>query len=155
MTAAMMVERSGMPGMGMAGPTGMMGTPSGSTAGMNMMMVPRCTMTFEKCTGGMKVTCKCDDTVSAAMLQNLCSMTTGGLCSCCVMMNGMMVCCCNLMMGMCKCEPTDDGVCITCTSGDKACCAMIQSCCDCMANMMKSGCTCCVMMNNMPVCCGC
>jgi hypothetical protein len=155
MTAAMMVERGGMTGMGMAGPTGMMGAPAGTTAGMNMTMVPRCTMAFEKCTGGMKITCKCDDTVSAAMLQNLCSMTAGGLCSCCVMMNGMMVCCCNLMMGMCKCEPTDDGVCITCTSGDKACCAMIQSCCECMASMMKAGCTCCVMMNNMPVCCGC
>ena len=34
------------------------------------------------------------------------------------MMNGMMVCCCNLTMGMCKCEMTEDGVCITCTSGD-------------------------------------
>ena len=44
---------------------------------------------------------------------------------------------------------------ITCTSGDKACCAMIQACCDCMCGMMKAGCTCCVMMNGMPVCCGC
>ena len=32
------------------------------------------------------------------MLQNLCTMMAGGLCSCCCMMNGMMVCCYNLMM---------------------------------------------------------
>jgi hypothetical protein len=31
---------------------------------------------------------------------------------------------------------------------------MIQACCECMSTMMQSGCTCCVMMNNMPVCCG-
>ena len=66
------------------------------------------------------------------MLQNLCTMMAGGMCSCCMMMNGMMVCCCNMMMGMCKCEMTDGmGVCVTCTSGDKDCCAMIQACCDC------------------------
>ena len=82
------------------------------------MMVPRCTMTFKKCTGGMKVVCACEDKVSATMLQNLCAMMPGGLCSCCCMMNGMMVCCYNLTMAMCKCEPTEDGVCITCTSGD-------------------------------------
>ena len=79
----------------------------------------------------------------------------GGLCSCCCMMNGMMVCCCNLTMAMCKCEPTDDGVCLTCTSGDPSCCAMIEACCACMTSMMKAGCTCCLMINNMPVCCGC
>jgi hypothetical protein len=32
---------------------------------------------------------------------------------------------------------------------------MIAACCDCMSAMMKAGCTCCVMMNGMPVCCGC
>ena len=44
------------------------------------------------------------------MMQNLCTMLAGGMCSCCCMMNGMMVCCCNLTMGMCKCEMTKDGV---------------------------------------------
>jgi len=58
------------------------------------------------------------------------------------------------MMGMCKCEMTDDGMTMTCMSGDKACCEMIQACCDCMSAMMAAGCMCCVMMNNMPVCCG-
>jgi len=76
------------------------------------------------------------------------------MCSCCMMMNGMMICCCNLTMGMCKCEMTKDGVCLTCTSGDAKCCEMIQACCDCMGCMLKDGCTCCMLMNNMPVCCG-
>ena len=154
MTTMMMTERTGM-GMGINAGTGMMGQPGMAPAGMNMTMVPRCTMTFEKCAGGMKIMCVCDDKVSAGMLQNLCTMMAGGMCSCAMMMNGMMACCCNLMMGMCKCEPTDMGVCITCTSGDKACCDMIQACCDCCMAMMTSGCTCCVMMNGMPVCCGC
>ncbi len=156
MTSPMMMERAGMgmPGM-MTGTPGMMGTQAAAPTGMNMMMVPRCTMMFEKCEGGMKIMCVCDDKVSAGMLQNLCTMMAGGLCSCCCMMNGMMACCCNMTMAMCKCEPTKDGVCMTCTSGDAACCAMIQSCCDCMMAMMKAGCTCCMMMNNMPVCCSC
>jgi hypothetical protein len=46
-----------MPGMGapMAGPTTAM------TGAMNWLMVPRCTLKMEKCTGGMKITCSCDD----------------------------------------------------------------------------------------------
>jgi hypothetical protein len=157
MTSAIMMERTGMGMPGMPGPSagGMMG-PAGTAAGaMNMMMVPRCTITFEKTSGGMKVVCACEDKVSAGMLQNLCAMMAGALCSCCCMMNGMMVSCCNLTMGTCKCETTADGVCITCTSGDSASSAMIQACCACMSAMMKAGCTCCVLMNNMPVCCAC
>jgi hypothetical protein len=154
---AMMVERPGMgmPTMGMPGSTGMMGGTAGATTGMNMMMVPRCKMKFEKCTGGMKVHCVCEDKVSAGMLQNLCTMMAGGMFSCCMMMNGMTACCCNMTMGMCKCEATEMGVTMTCTSGDKECAAMIQACCECCATMMKSGCTCCMMVSNMPVCCGC
>src|SRR5271156_4568862 len=157
MASAVMMERSGMgmPGMSMPGPSGMMGAPGSTSPGMNMMMVPRCTMTFEKCSGGMKIVCRCEDKATAGMLQNLCTMMAGGLCSCCCMMNGMMVCCCNLTMGQCKCEMTDKGVCLTCTSGDTKCCEMIQACCDCMATMLKDGCCCCLMLNNNPVCCGC
>ncbi len=119
MTTAMMMDRTGMtmPGMGMQGA----GATAAQPTGMNMMMVPRCTMTFEKCAGGVKIHCKCEDKVSAGMLQNLCTMMTGAMCSCCCMLNGMMMCCCNLTMGMCKCESTEMGVCITCTSGDKDC----------------------------------
>lgn len=151
MSPTMMMERPGMtmPGMNptTAGGTGSMPTMS------NWLMVPRCTMKMEKCTGGMKMTCSCGDAQACAMMQNLCQMLAGGMVSCCMMMNGMMVCCCNLTMGMCKVEMTKDGCCVTCTSGDKACCDMIQACCDCMTTMMKSGCTCCMMMNNTPVCC--
>ncbi len=153
-TTAMMMERAGM-GMAGMGTPGMMGGPGTMPAGMNMMMVPRCTMTFEKCTGGMKIGCKAADAMTATMMQNLCSMLAGGMCSCCAMMNGMMVCCCNLTMGSCKCEMTEDGCCMTCTSGDPACGDMIQACCETMATMMRAGCCCMMMMNGMPVCCSC
>jgi hypothetical protein len=157
MSTAVMMERTGMgmPGMtlpGMGTPT--MGTPTGTMPGTNFMMVPRCTLKFEKCTGGMKITCSCDDKMACSMVQNLCSMLAGGTCTCCVMLNGMTVCTCSLTMGFCKCEMTESGVCVTCTSGDSKCGEMIQACCDCMSCMMGAGCTCCVMMSGTPVCCG-
>src|SRR5262245_24432563 len=103
MTTAVMTERSmAAPGLEMPGTPGMMGAPTGAPAGMNMVMVPRCTMSFERCKGGMTITCKCDDKTTAAMLQNLCAMMAGGMLGCCAMMNGMAVCTCNLMMAMCK-----------------------------------------------------
>lgn len=129
-------------GMGMMGATQM------------PMMMPRCTMKMEKCKGGMKMTCCCQDKAQCAMMQNLCMMTGTGMCSCCMMMNGMMMMQCNMVMGACKCEMTADGMCMTCTSGDEACCMMIQACCDAMSKMMEAGCTCCMMVNGMPVCCG-
>ena len=149
MTSTMMMDRTGM--MGGAG----MGTSMGMPQGMNMMMVPRCTYKFDKVKGGMQMTCVCDDAMARSMMQNLCTMLTGGMCSVCCMMNGMMVCCCNLTMGMCKCDMTDKGMTMTCTSGDPKCCEMIQACCDCLSCMLKDGCTCCVMMNQTPICCGC
>jgi hypothetical protein len=155
MANAVMMERSGvgMPGMTVPGmsPSGM---PSMSTTGTNWMMVPRCTLTFEKCQGGMKITCSCDDKVACGMMQNLCTMLSGGMCSCHVVLNGMTVCTYNLTMGMCKYEMTETGVCVTCTSGDTKCCEMIQACCDSLACMCNAGCTCCILMNNNPVCCG-
>jgi hypothetical protein len=155
MSSTMMMERTGMgmPGMGMPG-TSMPGMGATGMMPTSWLMVPRCTFKVEKCQGGMKITCSCDDKVACGMVQNLCSMLQGGMCSCCLMMNGMMVCCCNLTMGMCKCDMTDKGVMMTCTSGDPKCCEMIQACCDCMACMLKDGCTCCMMLNNTPVCCG-
>jgi hypothetical protein len=156
MSSAMMMERTSMAVPGMTTPgMGTAGTPTTTTAGMNWLMVPRCTFKVEKCTGGMKINCVCSDKLACSTLQNLCSMLTGGMVSCCAMSNGQMIYCCNLTMGMCKCEMTKDGVCITCTSGDNRCCEMIQSCCDCLGCMLKAECTCCLMINNMPVCCGC
>jgi hypothetical protein len=158
MLNALMMERSatGMPSMGVPGfGTSPGGSPSGMPTGANFLMVPRGKLTFEKCKGGFKIQCACDDKTAASMIQNLCAMLAGGLCSCCLMMNGMPVCSFSLTMGLCTCEPTANGVCITCTSGDKNCCEMIQACCDCAKTMCEAGCTCCVLMNNMPVCCGC
>src|SRR4051812_33022626 len=77
-----LMERAGMGMTGMGAPAmgpGMMGGTASMPAGMNMMMVPRCTMTMEKCTGGMKITCTCEDAMSAGMLQNLCTMMAGGM----------------------------------------------------------------------------
>src|SRR5262249_51787102 len=148
MSSAMMMERTGMGVSGMGLPamgTPTVGAPSGMPGLASWMMVPRCTVKVEKCSGGLKVICSCEDQMACSMVQNLCTMMAGGMCSLCCMMNGMVVCCCNLTMGMCKCEMTEDGVCITCTSGDSKCAEMIQACCDCLCTMMEAGCTCCVM----------
>jgi hypothetical protein len=154
---SMMMERTGMamPGMGLPGlGTPVAGMPAGMPAAVNWMMVPRCKMKVEKSSGGLKITCSCEDKTAVSMVQNLCTMLAGGMCSCCCMFNGQMVYCCNLTMGMCKCEPTKDGCSLTCTSGDQKCAEMISACCDCMAVMLKDGCTCCLLMNGSPVCCG-
>jgi hypothetical protein len=156
MSTAVMMERTSMGMPGMMTP-GMGATGVGQMTGMpvNWLMVPRCTYKVEKVQGGMKITCVCEDKTAASMVQNLCQMLQGGMCSCCCTMNGMMVYCCNLTMGMCKCDATKDGVVCTCTSGDAKCAEMISACCDCLTTLLKSGCSCCVMMNNTPVCCGC
>jgi len=150
-----MMERPGMgmQGMGATG-MGMPGVMSPTTVPANVLMVPRCTFKMEKCTGGMKITCVCDDKMATSMVQNLCKMLAGGMCSCCLMLNGMVVCTCNLTMGLCKCDMTADGVCVTCTSGDKACCDMLQACCDCLSCCCENGCCCYVCFGNTPVCCG-
>ena len=156
--SSMMMDRAGMAMQGMGVPA--MGTPTmGTTTAMpalaNWMMVPRCTFKMEHCNGGCKITCSCEDKMARSMVQNLCTMLPGGMCTCCMIMNGMIVCCCNFTMGLCKCEMTKDGVCWTYTSGDPKCCEMIQACCDCLACQLKDGCTCCMLINNTPVCCGC
>jgi hypothetical protein len=158
MSSTMMMERAGlgMPGMGMPGMgASTMGAPSGVTPASGYLMVPRCTMKFEKIAGGMKIVCVCDDQMACSMMQNLTTMLQGGLYSCCTTMNGMTVCSCNLTLGLCKCEMTDKGISLTYTSGDGKCGEMIQACCDCLSCMMNAGCTCCLMMNNTPVACGC
>lgn len=137
------------PGVGLTGATGV---PS-LFPNLSQPMVPRCTMKFEKCAGGMKVTCLCEDELACKVMQNLCASLAGGLCTFCCTSNGICVCCCNMTMANCKCETIKGGCCITCTSGDKACCAMIEACCDCLASLCKSGCGCCLLLNGMPCCC--
>lgn len=156
MSSTVMMERSSMsmPSLGVSGSPGL-GTGPVSPVSPGYVMVPRCTLKLEKCSGGMKIWCSCDDKMACSMVQNLCTMLAGGMCSCCVTYNGLTVTTCCLTMGHCKCEMTDSGVCITCTSGDSKCCDMIQGCCECLSCMLAAGCTCCVMLNNTPVCCGC
>lgn len=136
-------------------PTWQPGTyPSGSPASQNWCVVPRCTIEFEKCNGGFKMNCRCDDKVSSATLQNLCRMLADGLCSCTCTYNGITTCQCNFTIGHCRCEYTKDGCCVTCTSGDKECAAMLQAWCNALSCCCESGCSCYVCFNNTPVCCG-
>ena len=120
-------------------PTGFSAPAPAAPGTGNWCVVPRCTIKVEKCQGGMKIKCACDDEVSCATLQNLCKMLADGMCSCCCTLNGICVCQCNLACGICTCECTKDGVCITCKSGDKACCEMIQACCDCLSKCLECG----------------
>lgn len=118
-------------------------------------VLPRCTFKFEKCAGGFKLNCSCDDEVACGALQNLCNQLAGQQCSICCQWNGTTVCECNLCCGHVKCELTKDGCCFTCTSGDKACCEMCQACCDCLCKCCDCGCLCCVSLGGTPICCGC
>jgi hypothetical protein len=129
------------PGMGMPA----MGMPTTTPSYANYLMVPRCTVRFEKCQGGFKMWCHCDDKMACSMVQNLCTMLAGGMPCCCCMYNGMTVCTCNFSMGHCKYEMI----------GDAKCAEMLQAFCDCMSCMMDAGCSCCFLINNTPVCCGC
>src|SRR5262249_45119238 len=139
----------GVPGLG----TPTMGTPAGYTS-PNYLVVPRGSVKVEKCQGGLKLTCCCDDKMACSMVQNLCQMLQGGMCSVTLVNNGITVCCFNFTYGMCKCESTESGVCITCTTGDSKCCEMLQACCDCICCMSEAGCCCYVCLNSTPVCCG-
>src|SRR5258707_11878918 len=146
--SSVMMERSGMAmqGMSVSGMGAPVGAPTGMPAATNWMMVPRCTLKIEECPGGMKISCSTSDKMACSMMQNLCTMLAGGMCSCCMMMNGMTCCSFNFMMGLCKFEMTDSGFCMTCTSGDPQCCEMIQACCECISCCCDRGCTCCFMI---------
>jgi hypothetical protein len=154
MTSTMMVERTGtvLPGTGVPAPgVTSYGAPAATA---NWLMVPRCTVRFEKCQGGFKCYCTCEDRTACGVVQNLCAALAGGMFSCSVTLNGLPVCTCNFLMGMCRCETTEDGVCISCTSGDAKCGEMLQACCDNLSRLIEAGCTCCVLLSNTPVCCG-
>jgi len=119
---------------------------------MNWLAGPPCRLKMEKCTGGMKLTCACDDQQAIDWVQNQSHLLEDLGYNCCCLMNGMMVYSCNFTMGVCKYDKTDNGACVTCTSGDPNCCEMIQANCDCLACLIQSGCTCYVMVNNTPTC---
>ena len=133
--------------------SGMSSAATASPAG-NAVVVPRCTMRVEKCAGGAKIFCECDDELACATLQNLCKSLCDGLCSVTCLKNGMCLCQCNFALCHCSCEFTAEGVCLTCSSGDAACCQICQSCCECLAECLAAGCQCCLCFNGTPVCCG-
>ena len=147
MTSTMMMDRTNVQGVTQT-------VPGVGPVGSNFLMVPRCTIKFEKTKEGVKVICVCDDPMARSMLQNLCTSLMGGMCSCVCILNGVAVCTINLTMGLTRCEVTDTGCTISCTTGDETCCKMIQSCCDCLTTVCNAGCTCCVLINNTPICCG-
>src|SRR5262249_3379080 len=96
MTSTMMMDRTSMGVQGVTGVHSPVGVPTVSPASPNWLMVPRCTFKYEKCQGGMKVHCVCDDPMAKSMMQNLCTALMGGMCSICCTLNGVTVCCCNL-----------------------------------------------------------
>lgn len=149
MSSTVVVDRGAL-----GGTTASFGSPAPGT-GANWCVVPRCEIEFEKCAGGFKIHCRCEDDVACATLQNLCKQLAGGVCSCCCTLSGVTVCQCNLTCGMTRCEYTADGCCITCLTGDEACCSILQCCCDAMACCVKEGGCCYVCFNGTPVCCGC
>jgi hypothetical protein len=156
MSSTMMTDR-GMAATAFAGPAAPWQAASSHMAAPATAnwMVPRCKYEFEKCAGGFKIHCSCEDEVACGTLQNLCRMLSDGLCSCCCTCNGITICQCNLAIGLCHCEMTKDGCSITCTSGDKKCAAMLQACCDCLAACCcEPGCCCYISFNNTPCCCG-
>ena len=64
MSSAMLLERASLGFPGMANPSmGGQPAPSGAPAA-NWCVVPRCTLKVEKCQGGMKIHCKCEDDVA-------------------------------------------------------------------------------------------
>jgi hypothetical protein len=141
-----------MPGMNMM-PSNMM-MPQGMQM-PTMGMVARCEMKMEMIEGGCKIDCCCQDEMSKSMMQKMCKMMEGGMCSMMCSKNGVCVCQCNMFMGDCSMEMTEMGMCVCWTSSDAKCCEMIQSCCKSMMDCMAGGCSCCMMINGMPVCCCC
>src|SRR2546423_1775752 len=114
MSSTMMVERTGMgvPGLSFPGyPTASYQTGYGSQQftqpSVNYFSVPRCTFKVEKISDGFKVHCYCEDTTAATVVQNLCSVLSGGLVCCNVTYNGMTVCSYNCTMGYCRWETID------------------------------------------------
>jgi len=154
MSSAVLMERSALGSSAGAGTAPTFYPSSAPQAPAGWCVLPRCDFKFEKCQGGIKITCKCDDEIAAATLQNLCKSLCEGMCSCCVTCNGISICQCNFAFGICKCEYTKDGVCVTCLSGDKQSCAALQACCDCITGCCQTGCCCYLSFGGTPVCCG-
>ena len=121
---------------------------------LDMQDAVACEISFEKCKGGFRIHCCCDDLGECAELHCLCEAICEGDCFCCCQRDGKQVCICNLSCGQCKCENTEEGCCITCTGGNAKCCEILQACCDCLECCCKSGCCCYVCFGDKCCCFG-
>src|SRR5262245_16876177 len=95
--------------------------------------VKQCTLRFEKCKGGFKICCCCNEQGECPEFQDLCRTLCDDNATCVCTRDGIQICSFNLCAAGCECDCkfTDDGCCITCTSCDPLCCEMLQACCDC------------------------
>ena len=109
-----------------------------------------CELSFEKCKGGFRVNCCCDDSTECAELHDLCEAICDSECSCCCLRDEKQICSFNLCCSQCKCESTQDGCCITCTNAK--CCAMLEAICDCIECCCENGC-CCYICFGQKCCC--
>lgn len=124
-------------------------------AGMETMNLPRCEMRLERCEGGCKIYCSCDDANDRRALQAVCEKLAGKMCCMTCSLNGEALCHCCLTCcdRTCECTRTADGVCIACTSNDGNCCDLIQAMCDCIRRCQECGCECTLCCDETPVCC--
>jgi hypothetical protein len=120
---------------------------------VNFLAITHCALKFDKCPGGMKLTCSCADKESCSQVQSLSRVPLTGVLGFGCMLHGMPLFSCNFSLAICKSDNIKNGVRLTCTSGDKDYCEMIRACSDCITSLLKLGGICYVMVGNTPVCC--
>ena len=120
----------------------------------DMMNLPRCEMRVERCDGGCKIYCSCDDAEDRRALQAAGEKMAGKLCSVSCSLHGEPICHCtfNCCDCTCECTRTAEGMCLTCVSCDPACCEMVQAICDCIARCQECGCDCMLHCGETPIC---
>ena len=105
----------------------------------NMCDAVQCTLRFEKCKGGFRIHCCCDDQTECPEFQTLCQALCDGNMLCCCMHNGNPIGSINLCCGECECDCASDGCCVTCTGCDKNRCKILRACCDFLEICCKNG----------------
>lgn len=121
---------------------------------MDSTCLLRCEMRMERCEGGCKITCSCDNADDCCSLQAICEAMAGKMCCMTCSRDGEMICHCSMSCcGNCECKMTADGVCISCTSADCNCADLIQAMCDCIRRCQACGCECTLCFDEKAVCC--
>jgi hypothetical protein len=111
-----------------------------------------CEFSFEKCKGGFRITCGCDDSLECADMQGLCAAICERNCSICCVRDGIEICNFNLSCCQCLCDNTKDGCCISCCNNK--CCDMLQAICDCLQCCCENSCCCYVCFGDKCCCFG-